>query len=198
MNYNHTPSLVCITGTKGSGKTTELIKRLRTSPHKHKFIFDPRREFATKLGVKPATTIKEVLEHTKRGFVCFDSGVMFPAKKQEAFSWFCRYVYEVSCGFNGPKILVVDEIQDLQGTSNNSLPDSLILVSDTGRREEIDMLIVTQRPNEVHNSIRSQYTEIITFRHTDRLQLKWLEQSGFDAQAVKRLKCPGGKIGLKV
>ena len=66
-----------------------------------------------------------------------------------------------------------DEIDLL--TSNTTYPQSLVAVMQTGRRYQIDAFPdFLGQPNNLHNRVRTQLTEVYTFLHTDSAALKFL------------------------
>jgi len=117
---------------------------------------------------------------------------MFPGDFDEAFAFFSRWVLEVSRVIRGPKVFAVDEVWRY-APNTRLLPGAFQEILDLGRREEIDLLFVAQRANKVHDAIRAQLTEVITFQHTDRLPLDWLSED-FDPEQIRALKYPGGYL----
>lgn len=195
MNLDHRPRKILITGKTGSGKTTALLELLRRMRYGHVFIFDPELELSRKLGLPVQASVKELALRAMQGApVCFDPARLFPGRTDEGFAFVCQWVYAVASVQRGKKLLVVDELQKFTRLGKGGIPKSFQVVLDVGRRQEIDLLIIAQRPNLVNDAVRAQLTEIITLCHTDRLPLAWLEQDGFDPEAVKALPVPGGKI----
>jgi chromosomal replication initiation ATPase DnaA len=85
--------------------------------------------------------------------------------------------------------LFVDEIQLF--VDANRWPPELAKVIQTGRRYELDLLLCSQQVNELHNRLRQQLTEVVTFRQQDPRALEWLQQAGpVDPVAVSALQ-PG-------
>jgi hypothetical protein len=119
---------------------------------------------------------------------------MFPGDRVGAFAFFCRWCLNVSRILPGPKVLAVDEIQNYTFTGREGISQAFREVLDLGRREELDLLMISQRVNELNHAIRSQLTSVVTFQHTDRLPLDWLEDLGFDRAEVFGLPYPGGRI----
>jgi hypothetical protein len=50
--------------------------------------------------------------------------------------------------------------------------------------------MISQQPNLIHNRIRNQLTEMVTFQQMDPTAVDWLETVGFDPEAVRALR-PG-------
>jgi hypothetical protein len=63
-------------------------------------------------------------------------------------------------------------------------------VLETGRRYGLDAAMISQQPNLIHNRIRNQLTEVVTFQQMDPTAVDWLETVGFDPEAVRALR-PG-------
>jgi hypothetical protein len=199
MNYDHRADRKLITGKAGSGKTTYFLSVLKKSRARWIFCFDPEREIARKMGWPVCVDVPTLnAAVTARRPACFDptglvrSGEL--ADRPDAFAFFCRYVLCVSRTLHGTKLLAVDELQAVQTTGTAGLPQSFSELLDEGRRQEIDCLFISQSVNRVHDRVRVQLSEIITFCHTDRLPLAWLEQDGFDPGAVSSLQYPGGHL----
>jgi len=195
MNLDHKSRKILITGKSGSGKTTALIQLLMQLHCKRTYIFDPELEISRKLKFPTKSTVQELaLSAMQQRSVCFDPAKLFPGRTDEGFAFFCEWVYRVSSVQRGRKLLVVDELQKFTRLGKGGIPKSFQVILDVGRRQEIDLLIIAQRPNLVNDAVRAQLTDIITLCHTDRLPLAWLEQDGFDPEAVRALPVPGGKI----
>lgn len=197
MNWHHKASKILITGKSGSGKTTEWMSRMVEIKPGFLWVFDPDLEFCAKAGVVPVQRTGDVLKSARAGVVAFDPSLEFPGDTGAGLEWFCDCVYSVSRRLPGVKLVAIDEIQKHTRLRDGGIPHSMQVLLDVGRREEVDMLLVSQTPNRVNDAIRCQLTEITTLCHTDRLPLEWLEREGFDPDAVKTLTMPGGKIVKK-
>lgn len=186
-----------------AGKTTLVIELARRNRSRWKFFFDPEREFSMKLRFPCSTHPDDMARRAAaKQPVAFDPCVMFPSDMEAAAAYFSKWVLNF-CRIthpqnrnrylvNGPKLLVIDEIQNFTQTGKGGIPPELAEVLNQGRRHELDLLLVSQAPNYVHDNIRLQLQEIYTLRHEDKLPLEWLAEMGFDPERVKRLKVPGG------
>jgi hypothetical protein len=193
MNFHHKPVCVLITGKKGSGKTTYWLQRLVKERARYKFIFDPCREVSHKLRLQVCIDVPRMNAALAAGqIVCFDSSPLFPGDRREGFAFFARYVMNVSKALRGVKLFGCDEFQSVQRTGPDGLPPALKEITDEGRREEINCIFAAQRLNEINDDVRGQITELVTFKHTDTLPLRWLSDMGFDPEAVAALPAPGG------
>lgn len=189
MNLSHRPSKVLVTGASGSGKSTFATKYLVNTKAKLKLIFDHELEFALRSKLPVAQTERDLADQVKTGIVIFDPAKMFPGKADDALAFFMEWSLDLSDKVIGRKVLFVDEIQLF--VDANRWPPELAKVIQTGRRYELDLLICSQQVNELHNRLRQQLTEVITFRQQDPRALEWLEQAGpLDPVAVSALQ-PG-------
>jgi hypothetical protein len=194
MNYDHTPDRRLLTGTGGSGKSTEFIRLLKAHRAVWKFVFDPEREVSRKVGWRICRDVPSMaVQAAARQPVCFDPSDICDTL-EEGFDLFCRFVWNFSCGENGVKLIACDEVQDFTLPGNGGIPATLKRLLQKGRRQEIDVLIIAQSLGELHDRVRGQLSHIVTFRHEDALPLDWLKRNGFDPEAVKALRYPGGWI----
>lgn len=197
MNFDHRAFCVLVTGKKGSGKTTYWLDRLLKHRAAWRFVFDPCREAARKLGWRvqiDRPSLNEAVTH--RWPVCFDSSALFPGDRREGFAFFTRYVMTICKEIRGVKLLACDELQAVHRTGPEGMPPGFKEIMDEGRRQEIDCLFAAQRINEVNDDVRGHLTQIVTFKHTDPLPLRWLADRGFDPEQVAALPAPGGWIAL--
>jgi hypothetical protein len=177
------------------GKSTYFSRVLSHHPSQWKFIFDHEGELQHRLGLSAVTEPSELSGAVEGRWVVFDSSKVWPGRTFEAFDFFCDWVFEVSQQLRGPKLFCCDELQKLTDTRQVSLPFSTLL--ETGRRYEIDGLMVSQAPNLLHNRIRNQLTELVTFAHLDSNAIAFLEDVGLKAQDVRELS-PGQFIALNL
>lgn len=85
----------------------------------------------------------------------------------------------------------VDEMQKL--TDTDAVSHELSCVIETGRRWQIDTTFVTQQINLIHNRVRNQQTEVVTFRQNDPRAIDWLVNFGFNEDQIRSLN-PGEYI----
>jgi len=198
--WHHEPSCILITGKKGSGKSTLWLEKLKAWPGR-KFVFDHKLEVAHKLGWKAQTNPDQMKAAVAAGIpVVFYPGLSFPANRSAGFAFFCNWVFEVCAILPGKKVLGIDEVQQWTDVGPSGVPESFQLILDDGRLRGIDLLMISQAPNEVNKGIRRQITEIYCFKHTDGLVLEWLERDPFclDRTEIPKLKTPGGWVWRNV
>lgn len=194
MNYDHKKDRRLVTGSGGSGKTTHFISLFCAKRARWKFVFDPEREISRKLKLPICIDVPGMERRCAQGIpVCFDPDPLF-RNHEEGLDFFCTWVWSVASSLQGVKLFACDEIQDFTANGRGGIPDSFKRIMQKGRRQEIDVLLIAQSLGEAHDKIRAQLSHVITFRHTDTTPLDWLQDSGFDREAVKQLTYPGGWI----
>lgn len=189
MLLHHRPTKVLITGRSGSGKSTYFTRFVERSRYAWRFIFDHEGEFAARTrrpAALDAATMAGQLGQTRQ--VVYDPARMFPGRTLEAFAFFCEWCFEIAERLPGKKLFSCDELQKLTGTNQVSWELSCLL--ETGRRRGIDLVMISQAPNLIHNRIRNSLTECVTFVHNDGNAVKFLEEVGFDAERIRHL-APG-------
>ena len=192
MNYHHRQRRALVTGISGSGKSTLALYLARTWSARWRFVFDPDREFAIKLGWPVAISEPEIFRLAAQFRpVCYDPIPSYGGDLEAALQRFCAVVLAMSRKVNGVKLLCIDEVWKYTG---RKLPPALKAIQHEGRRQEIDTLIVSQQLNDTNAALRGQTTELWAFKQTDRRPLEWLDEAGFDSEAVKALSHPGGFI----
>lgn len=192
MNIHHKARHIGIAGKSGMGKTEYACRYIRGSHHGRVFIFDHQDEFAERLGARPEQIVGTVEEMAaaaeKFKVVFFDFTRHYGGEKELAFDDFCEGVYALAtilCDLGVNSLLVCDEIQKFCSENYASFPFKNI--TETGRRQMLDSLTLTQRPNKVNGSIREQWTELIMFRLQDERSLKFAAEIGADTATVMNL-----------
>lgn len=185
MDIAHKPSKILITGASGTGKTTYWLRYLLGTKANLKAVFDHQGELAFRLGVPAASNPEELGQQAARGWAVFDPSEMFAGRLPEGFAFFCEWAFEASRRIGGRKLFACDELQVLCGTAELSPEFSLVV--ETGRRWGLDCSLISQAPNLIHNRVRNQLTEVVTFRHVDARAVEWLEEAGFPEEEVRAL-----------
>ena len=201
MDWHHNPIKVLYTGKSGSGKTTAWLERIAREHCDYLFVFDgiampePGGEYAHRTGTDYVCDWQAAAWCLKqRKPVIFDPGELFPGNRSEGFERFCDFTLSMAEVLPGRKILAVDEVQKFARKSPANLPHSFQVILDEGRKYNLDLVLISRRPNQVNEAIRAELTELCVFQHTDRNPLAWLEEDGFDPEEVRALAFPGGCI----
>lgn len=186
QKFDHPSFKVLITGTSGTGKTTLFHHLLKREQASLKFVYDHQGEFGQRFKIPSVSSPDDLVEKTaKFGWVIYDPIESWPGKAPQGFDFYCEYVFQTAQASKGRKIFACDELQKLTDTSNE--PEKFLTLCETGRRFQIDIIAISQAPNRLHNAIRNQLTQVYTFKQTDSNALKFLEENGFDPEAVRAL-----------
>ena len=186
MQLDHEPTKVLVTGASGRGKSSYWTRLLIGYPAQHKFVFDHEGELAVRLRVRAAEDLAGLAQAANTPWCIFDPARMFPGRLPDAFAFFCDFTFQAAVKMRGSKLFACDELQKLLGTDR--ITDELALVLETGRRYGIDAVMVAQAPNLIHNRIRNQLTEVVTFQQLDGNALKYLREVGFNDEEVRQLR----------
>lgn len=186
QNFSHPSKKVLVTGVSGTGKSTLFEKLIRKEKARLKFVFDHQGEFSARFNVPAVCDPEGLCEKVALGgWVVFDPVKMCPGRSEDAFRFYCDFVFAISETVKGRKLFCCDELQKL--TNNSEEPAELLCILDTGRRYELDCFFISQAPNRIHNGIRNQLTEIYTFRQSDKNAIAYLKDNGFDEEQVRTL-----------
>lgn len=185
MEYLHRPRRLLVTGRSGTGKTEYFIRWIEAilGDYVRIHIYDHEGEFAGRTGNPPVSTAEQL---AKPGHIqCFDYSVLYPGELQAGLEFYADYVFVCAQQFRGQSLFCCDEMQKLMSTDD--LSHDLACVIETGRRYEVDTVFVSQQINLLHNRVRNQVTEVVTFRQNDERAIGWLEDFGFDQAAIRGL-----------
>jgi hypothetical protein len=189
LNLAHNSSKILVTGQSGQGKSTYFARFLANgyrSVYDKIFVYDHVGEIANRLNIPPAYTEEDLARAWEEGFVCFDPAQLFPGETDTGWNFFCEWTFE-RCQRNMgyAKLIAVDELQMFSSTAALSWEQCCVV--ETGRKYELDFLAISQQMNLIHNRLRNQLTEIVSFRQEDVLILDALEDRGFDPNALRAL-----------
>jgi hypothetical protein len=186
MNWQHRPTKLLITGKSGSGKTEYYIRYVKAvrSRYGQILIYDHEAEFSHRTGEQSFQTVEELQEY-KGGVQCYDYAQMYPGCMGTGLEFYSDYTFQIGQSSKRPTLFCCDEMQKLIET--DCLPTEISCVVETGRRYQIDTLFVSQQPNLLHNRLRNQVTEVVTFQHVEPRALDWLEDYGFQPDEVRGL-----------
>ena len=185
MQIDHPAFTVGIFGSKGSGKTTFALRFLANTPARMRFVFDYEGEFAERLSLPWIGTPDEFAGAFEDGWLCFNPHRMFPDDEVSAFGFFCELALKYSRALDGRKLVVIDEL--MRYVSPQKVPKALKDIVWIGRRAGLDGVFLAQQPNQLHNLIREQLTEIVTFRTFTENSLETLREFKFDVKEVESL-----------
>jgi DNA helicase HerA-like ATPase len=185
VNRHHPPFRLGIFGASGYGKTEWCLRWLRKERAACRFIFDAEGEFAHAFGSYGAGTPAQMAEQMNSGWCIFDPAPMFGGNWPAAFEYFCHFAFEASRTFRGRKLFIVDEVWRYTRTTNLSpAVENLVF---TGRRQELDFVVIGQMPNRIHNAIRDSLTDVVCFALMDAGALEFPTDYGFDPETLRRL-----------
>lgn len=180
--------VILIFGKVGSGKSSlarKLAKKLSDRQGGKQvvvFDFNHEHDFNDSVIVTNAQEIERELDSEKFQFIIFrvdDDAEDTMHEIESAFKL---------CWQFGEVILFVDEADFFISARDNDVRKSYFLrCVQFGRHRQIDIIACARRVVELNIFVRAQVTRFITFRQTESRDLKRLEESGFDAEAVKNL-----------
>jgi molybdopterin-guanine dinucleotide biosynthesis protein len=190
QKFDHPPKKVLITGGSGSGKTTLAEKLMRAEKARWKFVYDHDGQYSSRFGVEAVSRSGDLDEAVARGgFVCYDPVEDFEDDFPKGLQFFCAYILAQSKQLRGRKLFYCDEIDLL--TTTTTYPRELVALMQTGRRYEIDCVLIAGQPNKLHNCVRTQLTEVYTFIHTDEPAMKFLSDNGIEEETIRSLGSHG-------
>jgi len=184
-----------IVGMSESGKTTLAFKVLLNTPAAVRFIYDEEGHAARRLNKKWVGTARECEDALATRWVCFNPTRMFPGclpeteQGENAFRWFCKWVFDVSKRGRGRKIVLIDELW--KWCNRRRLPIEFANLAVAGRVEEIELMLATQTPEKIPFAIAGQCTEVICFTLQHQKAIDALEELrlvGFDGNEIWNLK----------
>lgn len=176
---------ILICGRSGTGKTEFFCRYLSGSPHDSVYIFDAEDEIGERLGlpdVSKVSRLEDIFKPFKSNsrFSCYSPSDEFAGENDVAFEVWAETIFELS-NPERSKLVAVDELQTLIDPYN--IPTGLKKILETGRRRGLDLIIATQQPNLLHNSLRVQATELVCFSLLDRA-LEFLKSVNLPQTAI--------------
>ena len=194
MQLSHQGTKILITGASGTGKSSYWTKLIIGYPAKTKFVFDHEGELQHRLGIRPARSVTDLANATVTGWCVFDPEAMFGSDLERAFTYFSEFAFRACERLRGTKLFACDEMQAFIDT--NKLQNELRDVLQRGRRRGLDSVMVSQAPNELHNKLRQQITEAVSFAQAEDRAIEWLRAFGFNEADLRALP-PGHFIARK-
>jgi hypothetical protein len=189
---DHERYILGVFGGSGTGKTTYAAKFIANAPARCRFIFDPEGDFAHLMHLLPARTTFEIDQATHTGFVVYDPHVMFPGEMERALEFFSSYALQASIRIGGRKFFCVDELG--RYLSGHDVPAPLKTIVQSGRRYGLDSVFVAQQPNELHNTVRCQLSEVVCFQLMEPRALDFPASFGFKPEEISALPPRGAYI----
>jgi GTPase SAR1 family protein len=190
MNLAHQSRKILVTGQSGQGKSTYFARFLS---HSFKtfydkiFVYDHIGEMAYRLNIAPALSVDDLSRQWEEGFICYDPAEMFPGETDSGWNFYCEWVFDRCRNNLGmTKLIAVDELQLFSSTAQLSWEQCCVV--ETGRKYELDFLGISQQMNLVHNRLRNQLTELVSFRQEEQLIIDALEERGFSPEVLRSLK----------
>lgn len=185
MTLSHKPTKCLVTGKSGSGKSSYFNKYLLNADYDKFFIYDHEGEFAFRNNISSSFAITEEYV-TQNRYIIYDPTIEWEGDIQDGFNYFAELAFRLSQSLPGTKLFACDELQKMVGV--HEVTYELALLVETGRRYGIDTMFVSQQPNIIHNRLRNQLTEVVTFAHVDKRAMDFLTDVGFEENELLTLK----------
>ncbi len=183
--FTHRPTKTLIVGASGYGKSQYQIRAALASTARCKFVFDHKSEFASLAGAIQCRTFSEIEEAVPTGWIVFNPHHLFPGQLPQAFNFFCDFAWSLSEGIGFTKLFVADELSLLTESSN---PPELCRLMEDGRSVQLDCLMTSHGANTLHNRIRGQFTEIVSFFQRSEPAIEVMEKEfDFDGEVLRSL-----------
>ena len=189
--------VVLITGSRGSGKSTKA--RELASSYKMAVAIDPARDWQWSRGWVRADTLKEVAalirKHWRGGKrIAYTPPVGYEAEALHHLSGMVFQAQEAFfAGSSARKFLVVvDEAAEAYGNRHQERQDltGFKRVLNQGRHHGIDVVAITQRPQDVATRMRTNADTFYAFRLGDAAAIKAVADKIGRAEAAKVAKLP--------
>jgi hypothetical protein len=183
--FNHHARKTLIVGKSGHGKSVYQIRAAIGAPHRLKFVFDHKDEFRTRAGALQCETPEEMDAALESGWIVFRPHRMFPGQTVAAFTWFCDFAWNLSEQIGFPKLMIADELRLL---TDAAAPVELCRIMEDGRSVALDVLFTSHNANGLHNRVREQFTEVVTFALSSEPALEVMEREfEFRQDAIENL-----------
>lgn len=185
------PSLIVICGMTGSGKTSFGIKYLLNEPAAVYLVFDWNDRIGPRLPFRVTHTENDLRAAVESRWVIFNPKRMFPGaafdKKigRDALRYFAKFSREVAKLGPGKKIFYVPELWMF--CTEDSIPPELALLCQDGRQDEVEVIVDTQRPELINESVMGACTELVCFRLAGLDALRAVGNYGMDKAKVEKL-----------
>jgi energy-coupling factor transporter ATP-binding protein EcfA2 len=194
LDLSHVARHVLITGLTGYGKSTLARSLAQKSRAPWKFAFETyKREFSARPphGLGWAACIdRPSMERAlfARRPAAFYFGPLFPGDRPAAFNFWSRWVYEVGKKLPGTKELYIDEMETVTEHVNCPLAPAFKEIVNEGRAYKFDLFMICQRLSETNRTILSTAKEMVSLKHVDESEFRWLRDRGIDPAKVTELE----------
>jgi hypothetical protein len=191
VSYLLNPQSTLITGMTGSGKTTFVVRYLMNRMRNQGkpacvFIFDNLTRMQPRLRIPMLYTAKDLDEALPTRWVCFNNSRMFPGDTRTAFRWFCFWIFDVCRSGPGEKIVCFPEVW--QHCTEDSIPQEFAMLAQAGRELNIHLIVDTQQPEKLNDSIVNCRTETVAFRCQEGSDAaRQMERLGFNRGEIQNL-----------
>jgi hypothetical protein len=174
-DYTLPPSLTLLAGMTGAGKTTFVNRYLVNDQSAAcRFIFDDLNRTWPRLGIPPCFTQRQLEDSLATRYSAFNPLRLFSGNTKAALRWWCRWVFHVANRGPGKKMVVIPELW--RHCNPDSIPDELALLAQSGRELDIELILDTQRPEQLNASITGAATELIAFKLISSEALRAMEK----------------------
>jgi hypothetical protein len=203
-DYTLEPCHTIVPGMTGSGKTTFVNRYLLNTgtpesgqePPAAVFIFDDLLRMAPRLKIPVQYTAAELEAALATRWICFNHSRMFrlenfkaergiPTTAHAGFRFFCKWVYDVAGRGPGRKVVSIPEVW--RWCTEDSLPPELAMMAQAGRELGIELVLDTQRPENLNPALTGACTELVCFKLASADALNAVKKLGADRDAVEAL-----------
>lgn len=157
----------------GSGKTTLVIRYLLNSPAACYFIFDDLNRMWPRLKVQPCYTHKQLEASLPTRWSAYNPLRMFPGDTKAALRWWLKWVFHCASRGPGKKMVVIPEVW--RHCNPDTIPTELALLAQAGRELHVELIVDTQRPEMLNDSLVGAATEWVCFRQASAAALRATE-----------------------
>lgn len=188
LNFAHVATHKLYCGMTGMGKSTLVRAVVAKDKAPWKFAFETyKKEFPRFCGWPLANDEPGLVAGIQTGRVAFNSAPLFPGNRVAGFNFWIRWVYNVGRVLPGRKLVIIEEIEKTTAHRNSTPAPAFMEMLDEGRAAQFDVISIAQRLSTVNELVRTTITEITAFQFVDPGQVSWLEEEGFNGDAIKRL-----------
>ena len=184
-----------VTGPSGSGKTTLAVSMLAELQPQRLVALDSKGDLYGKLRETFGATARlvwhpsELMASVNQGtrVTVLQLSEQWPSRLA-AFRWFFAALYRAAETLPGRTVAFCDELQDFAPQGPQAVvPKEFMECLEKARCRQLDLLCACQAANRVNTAIRSQLTELVTFRQSEAEALKFTRGFEIPDRDVKAL-----------